>query len=64
MSGASAGAHLAALVALTPNDPRYQPGFEEADTHVQAAALFYGVYDLTNRLRARGRGLSGSSSEW
>jgi acetyl esterase/lipase len=50
VSGGSAGGHLAALVALTANDPRYQPGFEEADTSVQAAVPFYGIYDFTNRL--------------
>jgi acetyl esterase/lipase len=44
--GGSAGGHLAALVALTGNDPAYQPGFEEADTAVQACVPFYGVYDL------------------
>lgn len=40
------------MVALTANDPRYQPGFEGADTSVQAAAPFYGVFDWTNRLGA------------
>ena len=49
VTGGSAGGHLTALVALTANDPRYQPGFEDADTSVQAAAPFYGVYDWTNR---------------
>ena len=49
VTGGSAGGHLAALVALTPNDPRYQAGFEQADTSVQAAVPFYGVYDFTNR---------------
>ncbi len=49
VTGGSAGGHLAALVALTANDPAYQPGFEEADTSVQAAAPFYGVYDWTDR---------------
>lgn len=29
------------------NDPRFQPGFERSDTTVQAAAPYYGVYDLT-----------------
>ena len=29
--------------------PRYQPGFEHADTSVQAAVPFYGIYDFTNR---------------
>jgi acetyl esterase/lipase len=46
IGGNSAGAHLAALAALTPNDPEYQPGFEEADTSVDACLAFYGVYDL------------------
>jgi acetyl esterase/lipase len=49
VSGGSAGGHLTALAALSPNDPRFQPGFEEADTTVQAAVPFYGVYDFTNR---------------
>jgi acetyl esterase/lipase len=46
ITGGSAGGHLAALAALTPNDPDYQPGFEDADTGLQAAVPFYGVYDL------------------
>jgi acetyl esterase/lipase len=49
IAGGSAGGHLAALAALTGNDPVFQPGFTEADTSVQAAALLYGVYDLTAR---------------
>jgi acetyl esterase/lipase len=49
LAGNSAGAHLASLAALTANDPAYQPGFEEADTSVQACAAFYGVYDLLDR---------------
>jgi acetyl esterase/lipase len=36
-------------MALTANDPEYQPGFEDADTTLQAAVPFYGVYDFTNR---------------
>ena len=36
------------LAALTANDERLQPGFEDADTTVQAAAPYYGVYDLTD----------------
>ncbi len=48
VTGGSAGGHLASLVALTANDPRWQPGFEDADTTVQAAAPYYGVYDLTD----------------
>jgi len=49
ITGGSAGGHLAALAALTPGDPMYQPGFEGVDTSVQAAVPFYGVYDWTNR---------------
>jgi len=45
ISGGSAGGHLSALAALTPNDPKFQPGFEEADTSVVAAVPFYGRYD-------------------
>jgi acetyl esterase/lipase len=51
VTGGSAGGHLTALMALTQNDPRYQPGFEDADTSLQAAVPFYGVYDFTNRNR-------------
>ena len=35
----------ASLAALTPNDPQYQPGFEDADTSVVAAVPIYGRYD-------------------
>jgi acetyl esterase/lipase len=55
-TGGSAGAHLAALVALTANDPRLQPGFEEVDTSVVAAVPFYGVYDFTDRHGLKGSG--------
>ena len=53
VTGGSAGGHLAALVGLTAGDPEYQPGFESADTSVRAAVIFYGVFDLTNRLGTR-----------
>jgi len=46
ITGGSAGGHLTSLAALTPNDPRFQPGFEDADTRVDAAVPFYGVYDF------------------
>jgi acetyl esterase/lipase len=49
VTGGSAGGHLASLTALTANDPRYQPGFEDADTSIQAAVPFYGVFDFMNR---------------
>lgn len=45
-TGGSAGGHLAALAALTPQLSDFQPGFEEADTSVSACVSFYGVYDL------------------
>ena len=46
ITGGSAGGHLTALTALTPNDPAFQPGFEEVDTTVQVAVPHYGVYDM------------------
>jgi acetyl esterase/lipase len=54
VSGGSAGGHLSALLALTPGDPEFQPGFEDADTSVDVCVPFYGVYDMT-----AGRGTSG-----
>jgi acetyl esterase/lipase len=45
ITGGSAGGHLSALAALTPNDPKFQPGFEDADTSVVAAVPIYGRYD-------------------
>ncbi|HSS23978.1 MAG TPA: alpha/beta hydrolase [Mycobacterium sp.] len=45
ITGGSAGGHLCALTALTPNDPKFQPGFEDADTSVVAAVPLYGRYD-------------------
>ncbi|MEU3274427.1 alpha/beta hydrolase [Saccharomonospora sp. NPDC006951] len=44
LAGSSAGAHLTALAALTPNDPVFQPGFEDADTTITAAICLYGYY--------------------
>lgn len=46
ITGGSAGGHLAALAALTPGDPAFQPGFKDADTSVRAAVPFYGIYDF------------------
>jgi acetyl esterase/lipase len=46
ITGGSAGGHLTALTALTPNTPEWQPGFEDADTSVALAIPHYGVYDL------------------
>jgi acetyl esterase/lipase len=55
VTGGSAGGHLAALLALTPNDAEYQPGFETADTSVTACIPFYGVYDLVEAFDPRDR---------
>ncbi|MDX6198150.1 MAG: hypothetical protein QOJ79_1301 [Actinomycetota bacterium] len=46
LTGGSAGGHLVALAALTANDPRYQPGFEDVDTSVSGCVPYYGVYDI------------------
>lgn len=53
ITGGSAGGHLSSLAALTPNDPQWQPGFEDADTSVAAAVPIYGRYDWVS---ARGSG--------
>jgi acetyl esterase/lipase len=50
VAGGSAGGHIASLVALTANDDRYQEGFEDVDTSVQAVVSLYGITDVTNRL--------------
>ncbi len=49
VTGGSAGGHLSSLAALSANDPGFQPGFEDADTTVQACVPLYGHYDNTNR---------------
>lgn len=51
VAGSSAGAHLAATAALTPNDPTFQPGFEYADTAVTAAIGLYGYYGPVDAAR-------------
>ena len=56
VTGGSAGGHLTALMGLTADDPEYQPGFEDADTSVQAAVPFYGIYDFTNRFDSQVKG--------
>jgi acetyl esterase/lipase len=48
LTGGSAGGHLAALAALTPNDARFQPGFADVDTSVVAAVPVYGRYDWSS----------------
>lgn len=54
VTGGSAGGHLAALAAVSANDPRFQPGFEDVDTRLAAAVPFYGVYDFLDRQGIRG----------
>ena len=49
VTGGSAGGHLSALMALTANDPQFQPGFEWADTSVNACVPVYGVFDFLDR---------------
>jgi acetyl esterase/lipase len=49
VGGSSAGANLAATAALTPNEPRFQPGFEHVDTAVTAAVALYGYFGHYNR---------------
>ena len=44
LAGASAAAHLTAMAALTVNVPRFQPGFEAADTTITAGIGLYGYY--------------------
>ena len=51
VAGSSAGAHLAAMAALTANNPTFQPGFERADTAVTAAIGLYGYYGAVDTTR-------------
>ncbi|MFF3741318.1 alpha/beta hydrolase [Streptomyces sp. NPDC002566] len=47
LAGSSAGGHMSSIAALTPNDPAFQPGFEEADTSVSGVVVlngFLGAY--------------------
>lgn len=44
VGGSSAGAHIAAMCALTPGRPEFQPGFEDVDTSIAAAVCLYGWY--------------------
>lgn len=53
VSGGSAGGHLANMIALTANQPQWQPGFEETDTSVQSCVPIYAVYDYLDRENIR-----------
>ncbi|WP_307036650.1 alpha/beta hydrolase fold domain-containing protein [Streptomyces canus] len=55
VAGSSAGSNLAALCALTPNAPVFQPGFESADTSVTAAICLYGSTATTSAIRRTSR---------
>lgn len=55
ITGGSAGGHLSSLAALTPGEPSWQPGFEDADTSVAACIPFYGPPDFRDRHGIRGR---------
>eukprot|EP01138_Halocafeteria_seosinensis_P011181 gb/GECG01011419.1/.p1 GENE.gb/GECG01011419.1/~~gb/GECG01011419.1/.p1 ORF type:complete len:670 (+),score=76.37 gb/GECG01011419.1/:1-2010(+) len=48
VGGDSAGGHLAAMVALTANDPTFQSGYLDVDTSVCACIDLYGIMDLTD----------------
>ena len=58
VSGCSAGGHLAALVALSANDPVWQPGYEDQDTTVEGCVPLYGVYDFVDPDRIGNANLS------
>jgi len=67
VTGGSAGAHLAMLTALTPNDPRFQEGFEDVDTSVQGCVPFYGPTDLVDLFRVEQRSgtrLRNNMTQW
>jgi acetyl esterase/lipase len=55
VAGSSAGGHLAALSALTGNEAAWQPGFEDADTRVDACISLYGVLEMTGDPDLSGR---------
>jgi acetyl esterase/lipase len=47
VAGSSAGGHMVSIAALTPDQPVFQPGFEEADTSVSGVIVlngFLGAY--------------------
>ncbi|KAJ3210729.1 hypothetical protein HDU67_005058 [Dinochytrium kinnereticum] len=59
VSGTASGAHIASMMALTQNDPFYQPKFETADTSVQCCVCVNSVLDVTDYRRIWGKGFSG-----
>jgi acetyl esterase/lipase len=64
VTGGSAGGHLAAMVALTANDPAFQPGFESIDTSVCGCIPMYGAYDLEELFGRFPSRLGGAVATW
>lgn len=64
ITGGSAGGHLTSLAALAPHHSAFKPGFEDADTSVQAAVPFYGAYDWTDRDDTQGPTLAEFVGRW
>ncbi|TEX46374.1 MAG: esterase [Acidimicrobiales bacterium mtb01] len=64
ITGGSAGGHLTSLAALASSHPDFKPGFEDADTSVQAAVPFYGAYDWTDRDGTQGPTLAEFIARW
>lgn len=52
VAGGSVGGQLAALAALTADQPKFQPGFEQADTSVAAAVVLYANYNWADSAEA------------
>ncbi|KAF9404831.1 hypothetical protein BGZ94_003922 [Podila epigama] len=48
VAGDSSGGQLAAMLAMTPNLPEFQPGFEAVDTSVQGCIAFSASLDLVD----------------
>lgn len=46
--GGSSGGHLASMMALTQNNPEFQPGFEKVDTSIQGCVPLYAVFNFTD----------------
>lgn len=47
-AGDSAGGQLSAMMALTANEPQFQPQCPDLDSRIQGALCFYGVMDFCN----------------
>ncbi|KAJ3413392.1 hypothetical protein HDV05_008103 [Chytridiales sp. JEL 0842] len=62
VSGTQSGGHLAAMTALTANDPFYQKGFEELDTSVQGCVVVNGILDVCDYKGIWGR--NGKFPSW